>query len=297
MTTTIATCAFPATDDVAKSLALHLDYIDEAARRGAALVVFPELSLHSYPPDVRSLELQPVLERVYSLVESVPDGDSVRAIADRAVERGIHVIYGLHEAGERRGVVYNTAVLTGPTGHIGGYRKVHVGVGERLIWRVGHDWPVFDSGLGRIGMLICWDKDFPESTRELTMRGAELLVAPTAWGQLPGTGIDADSLSVRMYDLFDRARAAENGRWYVSSNFVGELGGREYIGHSQIVNPLGDVVATSGDSGVGLTLATIDIEAGIADAYAAWEGPYVVRDGRPETYLALRGELPTVIDG
>lgn len=295
MTTTIATCAFPATDDLAESLALHLDYIDEAAARGADLVVFPEVSLHGYPADVPSLELQPVLARVYALAEPVPDGDSVRAIAARAAQRGIHVIYGLHEAGERRGVVYNTAVLTGPGGHIGSYRKVHVGVGERLIWRVGREWRVFDCAVGRIGMLICWDKDFPESTRELTLRGAELLVAPTAWGQLPRAG--ADSLSVRMYDLFDRARAAENGRWYVSSNFVGELGGREYIGHSQIVNPLGEVVVTSGHAGVGLTLATIDIEGGIADAYAAWEGPYLVRDGRPETYLALRGALPTVIDG
>jgi predicted amidohydrolase len=293
--TTIATCAFPATGDVAESLALHLDYIDEAAERGADLVAFPEVSLHGYPADVRSLELEPVLSRVYELAEPVPGGSGVRAIAARAVQRGIHVIYGLHEAGERRGVVYNTAVLTGPEGHIGCYRKVHVGVGERLIWRLGNEWPVFDCAIGRIGLLICWDKDFPESTRELTLRGAELLVAPTAWGQLPGTG--GDSLSARMYDLFDRARAAENGRWYVSSNFVGQLGGREYIGHSQIITPLGDVVATSGDSGVGLTLASIDVEGGIAEAYAAWEGPYLVRDGRPETYLALRGELPTVIDG
>jgi predicted amidohydrolase len=297
VTTTIATCALPASDDVAENLARHISYIDEAAGHGADLVVFPELSLHGYPPDVRSLELQPVLERAYSLAEPVPDGDSVRAIADKAIERAIHVIYGLHEAGERRGVIYNTAVLTGPAGHIGSYRKVHVGVGERLIWRVGHEWPVFDCDAGRIGILICWDKDFPESTRELTLRCAELLVAPTAWGQLPGTSVDDDSLSVSMYELFDRARAAENGRWFVSSNFVGELGGREYIGHSQIVSPLGEVLATSGAAGIGLTIATVDIEAGIAQAYAAWEGPYLIRDGRPETYRALRAEIPCVIDG
>jgi predicted amidohydrolase len=295
--TTLAVCAFSPTYDVAASLAAHLRYIDEAADRGADLVVFPEVSLHGYPPDVASLQLTSVLERVYEVAEHVPGGASVRTIAAKAGERDIHVIYGLHEAGDRRGIVYNSVVLTGPDGHIGTYRKVHVGVGERLIWRLGHDWPVFTTRFGRIGMLICWDKDFPESTRELTLRGADLLVISTAWGDLPDPDADGDSTSVRLYDLFERARAAENGRWLISANFIGDLGGHHFIGRSQIVNPLGDVITTTGGSGIGLTTATVEIEAGIAAAYARWEGPYVVRDRRPETYRTLRGELAPVIDG
>jgi len=294
--TTIATCALAPTYDVAASLQRHLQYIDEAADLGADLVVFPEVSLHGYPPSVPSTELAPVLNQIYAVAEAVPDGPSVRAIAARASERGIHAIYGLHEAGERRGIVYDTSVLTGPTGHIGSYRKVHVGVGERLLWRLGHDWPVFRTPFGRIGILICWDKDFPESTRELTLRGADLLVVCSAWDASPGDHT-ANGASVRLYDVYDRARAAESGRWLVSSNFVGELGGHHYIGRSQIVSPLGDVIATTGTSGIGLTRASIDIEAGIAAAYAAWEGPYLMRDRRPETYRALSGELTPVIDG
>jgi predicted amidohydrolase len=295
--TTIATCAFPPRAEVGESLRMHLAYIDEAAEQGADLIVFPEISVHGYPPDFPESEVASILERVYRVAEPVPAGNSVRAIEARAIERGIHVIFGLHEAGDRRGIVYNTAVLTGPAGYLGSYRKMHVGMVERLIWRLGHEWPVFETSFGRVGMLICWDKTFPESTRELTLRGADLLVMPTAWGRPPGSSSGYDNPSVRLYDIYDRARAAENGRWFVSSNFVGEGGGREYIGMSQIVDPLGAVIATTGTSAPGLAVATVDIEGGIAAAYAAWEGPYLIRDRRPESYGAIRGEVPTVVDG
>ncbi len=297
MQTTIATCAFPPTYDVEESLRLHLAYIDEAAEAGAALVVFPEVSLHGIPPDVLSQEIEGVLRGLYDMAEAVPDGPSVTAIAQRARERDIHVIFGLTEAGTSKGVIYNTAVLTGPQGHIGSYRKVHVGIGEQFYWRTGTDWPVFATPFGQIGMMICWDKAFPESARELTLRGADLLVMPTAWGLTPGHGTGLDNLCVRQYELYERARAAENGRWFISSNYLGELGGFDYFGLSQVIDPLGDVVASSGNTRVGLTYATIDVQGGMADARAAVQGAFVVRDRHPETYRALRGELPTVIDG
>lgn len=295
--TTLAACALAGDYDVSASLEAHLRYIDEAADRGAELIVFPEVSLHGYPPDVTSAEFGTVLERAYAIAELVPDGPSVRALADRAMQRRVHVIYGLHEAGERRGIIYNTTVLTGPAGHIGSYRKVHVGVAERLTWRLGHDWPVFETSLGRIGMLICWDADFPESTRELTLRGAELLVVCSAWDRFAHDGVPGASVSEELYTLYLRARAAENGRWLIAANYVGELGGRRYIGASQIISPLGEVLATSGVAGPGLTLAGVELEQGIAAAYAAWEGPYLIRDRRPETYRALSGALAPVIDG
>ncbi|HTX11667.1 MAG TPA: carbon-nitrogen hydrolase family protein [Solirubrobacteraceae bacterium] len=295
--TTLAACAFAGDYDVAANLDAHLRYIDDAADQGAELVAFPEVSLHGYPPDVTAAELGAVLERAYAIAEPVPDGPSVRAIADRARQRRVHVIYGLHEAGERRGIIYNTTVLTGPDGHIGSYRKVHVGVGERLIWRLGHDWPVFETTFGRIGMLICWDADFPESARELTLRGADLLVVCSAWDRFAHDGEPGASVSEQLYELYLRARAAENGRWLIAANYTGELGGRQYIGASQIVSPLGEVLASSGAAGIGLTLKSVELEEGIAAAYTAWEGPYVIRDRRPETYLALNGALAPAIDG
>ncbi|MDX6217797.1 MAG: beta-ureidopropionase, partial [Frankiales bacterium] len=226
-----------------------------------------------------------------------PGGPSVDAIAAKASEKGIHVIYGLTEASDRPGVVYNTMVLTGPDGYIGKFRKVHVGLSEQMVWRPGSDWPVFETPFGRIGMLICYDKAFPESCRELTLRGADILVMSTAWPLMPGHGTGTDNLWVQQYDAFERVRAMENGRWFVSSNFIGELGGIEFFGMSQIINPVGEVVATTGTETVGLVTAEIDVFGGMADARAAMQGAFLVRDRRPDTYLVLGGELPVAVDG
>jgi predicted amidohydrolase len=295
--TKIATCAFPPTYDVAKSLQLHLSYIDEAADNGADLVVFPETSLQGYPPNFSVLDPEGAITRMFQVAESVPGGSSVQAIAAKAVDRGIHVIYGLTEASDRPGIVYNTMVLTGPYGLIGTFRKVHVTPVEQLVWRPGNDWPVFETPFGRIGMLICYDKSFPESCRELALRGADIFVMSTAWPMMPGHGEGRDNLWVRQYDALERVRAMENGRWFVSANFIGELGGVEFFGMSQIIDPLGDVVISSGTDMVGLVYGDIDVFGGMAAARAALLGPFLVRDRRPDTYLALRGERPTVVDG
>jgi predicted amidohydrolase len=295
--TKIATCAFAPTYDVAKSLELHLSYLDEAADNGADLVVFPETSLQGYPPNFSVGDPEGVIRKMAAVAEPVPGGSSVQAIAAKAVERGIHVIYGLTEAGDRPGILYNTMVLTGPDGHIGTFRKVHCTIPEQLVWRPGNDWPVFDTPFGRIGMLICYDKSFPESCRELALRGADIFVMSTAWPMMPGHGEGTDNFWVRQYDAFERVRAMENGRWFVSSNFIGELGGFEFFGMSQVVDPFGEVVATTGTDTVGLVYADIDVFGGMAAARAALQGPFFVRDRRPDTYLALRGEILTAVDG
>ena len=295
--TVIATCAFPPTYDVAKSVELHLSYIEEAAAAGADLVVFPETSIQGYPANFSVMDAEADIKKMYEVAELVPGGPSVDAIADKAKEKGIHVIYGLTEASDRPGVVYNTMVLTGPDGYIGKFRKVHVGLSEQMVWRTGDDWPVFETPFGRIGMLICYDKAFPESCRELTLRGADILVMSTAWPLMPGHGTGTDNLWVQQYDAFERVRAMENGRWFVSSNFIGELGGIEFFGMSQIINPVGEVVATTGTETVGLVTAEIDVFGGMADARAAMQGAFLVRDRRPDTYLVLGGELPVAVDG
>jgi predicted amidohydrolase len=294
--TTIATCAFPGTYDVEKSVEQHLRYIDEAAAGGAALVVFPECSLQGYPPDFQASKAAAVLEPFYASAETVDGGPNVARLVEHAKARGIHVIFGMNEAGDRPGVVYNSMVLTGPGGVVGVFRKVHVGITEQVFWRRGDDWPVFDTPLGRIGMLICYDKAWPETCRELTLRGADILVMSTAWSLSDPEAGDSD-VWLDQYTLYDRVRAAENSRWFVSSNFVGELGGLEFFGMSQIVDPLGRVVATTGTDRVGLVFADVDVAAGIRAACAVGQGAYLVRDRRPETYKALAGTLPIAIDG
>jgi predicted amidohydrolase len=179
--TKIATVALAGTFDVELSAKHHLELIDEAADAGAELVVFPEISLQGYPPDIDRFYPGRIAD-AFANAERVPDGPHVVAIAERARVRKTHVIFGLNELGDEAGVIYNTMVLTGPDGHIGSYRKVHVGITEQLTWRRGNDWPVFDTPFGKIGMLICYDKMWPESCRELTLRGADILVMSTAWG-------------------------------------------------------------------------------------------------------------------
>jgi predicted amidohydrolase len=318
--TTIATCAFPGTYDVDKSVEQHLAYIDEAAAAGADLVVFPECSLQGYPPDFRASKSAAVLEPFYATVERVADGPNVTRIVEHAKARSLHVVFGMNEAGERPGVVYNSMVLAGPGGVIGVFRKVHVGITEQVFWRRGDDWPVYETPFGRIGMLICYDKAWPETCRELTLRGADILVMSTAWSRsdpealsrsdpealsrsdpealsLSDPEAGADDVWLDQYALFDRVRAAENCRWFVSSNFVGELGGLEFFGMSQIVDPLGRVLATTGTERSGLVIAEVDVAAGIRAACALNQGAHLVRDRRPETYKALSGAMPIAIDG
>lgn len=296
-TITIATCAFPGTYDVDKSVELHLSYIEEAKQAGASLVVFPETSLQGYPPNTSLMSTEQTVRLYQDVAESVPDGPNVAKIIAKAVEQEMFVIFGLTESVEQAGVLYNTLVLAGPEGYIGKYRKVHLGITEQVFWRRGQEWPVFDTAIGKIGMLICYDKMWPESTRELTLAGAEILVMGTAWCNMPGHGDGDENLWVRQYKLYDQVRAAENGRWFVSSNLVGELGGLDFFGLSQIVDPFGDVVASSGTEKVGLTFAEIDVRQGLASASAVNQGTFLIRDRRPETYKILAGLSPVAVDG
>lgn len=297
METTIATVALEGTYDVALSLKRHLDLIGEAAANGAKLIVFPEISLQGYPPDYDKLYGQRIAD-AYANAELVPDGPSVQTIIDKAKALGVYVIFGLNELGDSRGVIYNTVVLTGPDGYVGRYRKVHVGISEQVTWMRGDDWPVFDTEFGKIGMLICYDKMWPESARELTLRGADLLVMSTAW-YMPAGDMDPSTNNWGdLYQIYDRCRAAENTRWFVSSNFAGSFGNTNFVGCSQIVDPFGRVVETTGPFAPGIAYATVDIKGGIAKANAEMMmGNRLIRDWRPDTYKAIRGEMRLPIDG
>jgi predicted amidohydrolase len=295
--TVIATCAFPGTYDILASVELHLSYIDEAAAAGARLVVFPEISLQGYPPAGAEFGGEAVLLRMLETAEAVPGGPNVARLIAAAAERRIHVVFGATEAGRHPGNLYNTLVLAGPAGYLGCYRKVHVAVTELMYWRPGDEWAVFETELGTIGPLICYDLAWPEACRELTLAGSQLFVMGTAWCALPGHGDGEANLWARQYDVFTRARAAENARWLIASNFVGEFGGLTFFGLSRIVDPVGEVVASSDAHTPGLILAEIDIPGGLAAATAVNLGSFLVRDRRPDTYRILNGSRPIAADG
>lgn len=264
----IATSCMHSVYDKAENLKKYLSFIDEAAANGANLVVFPEQSLMGY---LQSLVAMPFSDHEYQYenAEILPDGPSVQKIIAKAKEKNVYVIFGMTERDPILDYkLYNTAVLVGPEGYIGRYRKVHLPGDEVHIYSPGTDFPVFETKIGKIGMLICYDKQFPESARELALGGAEILVMPTAWpfGD-PSDEHKADvtkDLMYKIYETYDTSRAMENQLLFVSSNQIGKTGDIEYIGYSTITDPYGEKLCTTGYK-EGIAYAELDLKKSLFD--------------------------------
>jgi predicted amidohydrolase len=170
-------------------------------------------------------------------------------------------------AEEALGGRYNAAICVSGDGVLGHHRKVHQPAGESLAYLAGDAFAAFDTPVGRLGMLIDYDKTFPESARALALDGAQIIAALSAW---PASVTDrasrlpADRQS-RLFDLYDCARAAENQVVVVSSNQTGVMGTLRFLGQAKVVGPGGDVLANTGSKG-GLAKVTVDVDAEITRA-------------------------------
>lgn len=227
--------------------------METASKEGVQLLVLPESALQGFLFHTDGRIDQEEASYLWGNSETIP-GPSTLQVAEWTAEFGMTVVFGLWEQVQYPAtpILYNSAVLIGPEGIVGVYRKVHQPTEERHHYTPGSDWPVFETPLGKIGILICYDQCFPEAARELTLRGAEVLIIPNAW---PGS----DQASDDRYDFFGRARAAENNRWVLQSNLVGpsERGEAVYMGMSRIIAPNGVVVAETKKGEEGLALAVI----------------------------------------
>ncbi len=216
---------------------------------GAELVVLPESVTTGFTPNLSAAELG-------ELVGPVP-GAITDPYAEVAEELGIHLCFGTYEAGEP-GVVYNSAVLLGPTGkQIGLYRKTHPFHSESVVnggWVTpGNEVCVVETDLGRIGMIVCFDGDYPELSRIQAVRGAEVICRPTALLR-----------SADIWDLTSRARAYDNHVYVVGANCIGiDPGGVHYFGNSHIVSPIAEVLAKAA-SHPGWVAARLDPEEALA---------------------------------
>jgi predicted amidohydrolase len=192
---------------------------------GAELVAFPEAVTTGYDTG-----LEP--EGLWDLVDEVP-GVTTRGIQKAAMSLAVHVVWPTYRRGPKRGMVYNSAVLIGPDGEIMGvYDKTHPAPFERQDnggWvEVGNRADVFRTALGDIGMIICYDGDFPELSRLLAVKGAEIIVRPSALHR-----------SFDIWYITNCARAYDNHVYVVAPNLVGpDAGGNYGFGHSMIVNPI-----------------------------------------------------------
>jgi len=213
-------------NDVQANVAKGVTWLQQAVHDyGADLVVFPETVTTSFVTGLTAGEL-------WDLVDGAP-GRITHDIQSAARALGVHVVWPSYRRGPQRGIVYNSAILIGPDGEIIGiYDKTHPFPLERRDcggWvTVGDRAEVFETALGTIGMIICYDGDFPELSRLLAVKGAEIIVRPSAL--------------LRSFDIWhitNSARAYDNHVYVVATNSVGpDAGGSYYFGHSMIVNPI-----------------------------------------------------------
>jgi N-carbamoylputrescine amidase len=246
--------------------------LDQARVRGARLVVLPEATLGGYLADLEGGEdvnLPPALDA---------DGPEVRRLA--ALAGDLVVTAGLCESDA--GVRYNTAVAVSGDGLLGVHRKVHQPLNEGASYSAGDRFEAFDTPVGRIGMMICYDKAFPESARALALDGAEIVACMSAWpaARTFSSPDLAEDRWTRRFDLFDRARALENQFLWVSANQSGTFGSLRFVASAKVVDAGGDVLATTG-TGEGVAYASVDL----AGMLGAARGPmFHLRDRRADTY-------------
>jgi 5-aminopentanamidase len=250
--------------------------LEEAAAAGAELLVLPECAIPGY--------MFESLEEGLSYAEEVP-GPTTEAL-ERACERlDVYAVCGLLQ---RDGdLLRNAAVLVGPQGLIGTYWKTHLPfLGVDRFVTPGDELTVYDTPLGRIGVEICYDLRFPEVTRTLALKGADIVAHPTNF-----------PVAARIQtELITVARAAENRIYLLTANRVGKERGGEFCGWSQIVDPFGTRLAEAGETEEALLVAEVDVEKARDKDYVI-PGEYelyLFGHRRPELYGALVEETQPV---
>ena len=228
----IAPAPGPLTAEAIKSnVEKCVEYVERCVdATGAELVVLPESATTGFTPGLPA-------EALWDLVAEIP-GPLTEPVQQTAWRLGVHVVIGSYQRGPERGTVRNTAALIGPSGEVlGAYHKTHVFCGEGRAeggWVTpGDEAVVVDTELGRIGLIICFDGDYPELARIEAVRGAEVICRPSALLR-----------SADIWELTNRARAYDNHVYLVGANAVGaDPAGVLYFGNSMIVTPMAEVVA------------------------------------------------------
>jgi len=254
-----------------RNLERCLDSLRIAARSGTKLVVFPECALTGYCFSSR--------DEALSIAETVP-GWSTRTIAGLCKELDIYAVVGLLE--KTRGRLYNAAAFVGPEGLIGKYRKAHLpclGV-DRFVDHGDKPFQVYDTSIGKVGLNICFDMRFPEPSRVMALRGAEVLVLPTNWPE----GAENSP------KFYVNARASENRVNYVAVNRVGKERGFGFIGQSKIVDPDGRTLAEASYDREEIIYADLNLEAARDKRVIIRPGEFELplwEERRPEFYGAI----------
>ncbi|KIZ47884.1 hydratase [Rhodopseudomonas palustris] len=266
----------PAFGDVAANVAHSLDLIEQAAARGAKLVVLPELANTGYMFSSR--------EEAFRLAEEIPSGPTVAAWTDCAARHGLHLVAGITE--RAGGDLYNSAVVIGPEGYIGTFRKVHLWNEENLYFEPGNlGFPVFHTAIGRIGVAICYDGWFPETYRLCALQGADIVCVPTNWVPIPGQAEGREAMA----NILAMAAAHSNSLFIACADRVGTERGQLFEGQSLIVSYTGWPIAGPA-SRDGEQVLTAALDLGAARRMRNWNAfNQVLRDRRTDVYDQMLG--------
>ena len=266
----------PSVGEKDKNVRRTLELVGTAADAGARLVILPELCNSGYVFESRA--------EAYALAEEIPHGPTCRAWTEIARRRGLYLVAGISERdGE---ALYNTAVVIGPSGHVGTFRKVHLWGAENLFFEPGNlGFPVFKTALGRIATFICYDGWFPESYRLCALQGADIVCIPTNWVPIPGQEEKREAMA----NILCMAAAHANSVFVAAADRIGVERGQPFIGQSIIVSytgwPIGGPASADREE-------IIYADVNLADARRGrnWnEYNQVLRDRRIDVYDEMLG--------
>ena len=251
-----------------------VERIRTAADAGAELAVFPECAISGYCFDS--------LEEAAPFSEPI-DGASSDRISEACRKSGTYAVVGFIE--NDNGNFYNAAMVVGPDGVAGGYRKVHMpflGV-DRFLKPGDRPFDVIELPIGRIGVNICYDASFPEAARALKLLGAELILLPTNWP----TG------AWRTAEFIINSRACENHVNFAAANRVGVERGWQFIGRSKVVDYNGDTLGEASRENEEILFSEVDLAEANKNKIVNVAGSYEIdrlADRRPEFYRIVTAE-------
>jgi predicted amidohydrolase len=242
--------------------------VTAAKTNNADIVIFPELSLTGYV----------VRDQIYELAETIP-GPSTTAIEKIARKTKSYIVFGMPELSEKtQATIFNAAVLVGPEGFIGKYRKMylptHSVFEEKRYFRPGYQTAVFDTNLGKIGLIICYDIFFPEVSRLTRLEGAQLIICISA----------SPAVRRTFFETLISARAIENTAFIAYVNLVGIEDGLQFWGGSRIAGPQGKVIAKAKYDEEDLVVGEIDY----SDMRPVETFVPTLRDLRPEIFDKMK---------
>ncbi len=261
--------------------------IAEAAARGAQLICLQEL--HNTPYFCQTEDTA-----CFDWAEPIP-GPSTEWLGTLAGELEVVIVASLFER-RAAGLYHNTAVVLDADGTLAGrYRKMHIpddpGFYEKFYFTPGDlGFQPIDTRVGRLGVLVCWDQWYPEAARLMAMRGAEVLIYPTAIGWDPADSADEQARQLEAWQTIQRAHAVANGLPVLSINRVGhepdpsgQTAGIHFWGHSFACGPQGEWLARQGEAAETL-LVDLDLQRS-ESVRRIW--PYF-RDRRVDAYGELQ---------